>query len=151
MKKINLKNILTLSFSFTTAILLLVMLIVPAITNAKQNMDTLVNCINANIPMGQELNIFTDSDTGIITISYVDGVGQEQVTYFNFKQNTNKCSESAKSIINDVKEGYDKHETDICNEIRDVIVGKKQMPERDGYKPSMNAAKQYIKTQCKDH
>jgi hypothetical protein len=124
---------------------------VPTVIKAKQGIDMLANCINANIPMEQELNMFVNPETGIITFDYLDQNGQSQVMYFNLKQDTNKCSESAKSIINDAKEGYDKHESDICNEIRDVVAGKKQMPERDGYKPSLDAAKEYIKEQCQNY
>jgi hypothetical protein len=121
----------------------------PLISNAKQNIDVINNCENINIPMGQELDIMSDSDSGTITIGYINEVGQEQVTYFNFNQNTSKCNDRNKDIINSIKQDHENFENDICKEIREVVAGKRKMPTRDGYTPTNDDAKKYIKAQCK--
>ena len=136
--------------AIASAFVLALVIISPALANIKLEVDTRANCVNLQYPKEQELTILTNPDTGIVTIGYVDRNGQSKESQLNYKSKDGfvGCSSQAIRILSDVKAYQDKHNADMCEEITQVVNGKQPMPERDGKRPTMDAAKIYQKQVC---
>jgi len=150
MKMSTKKNKLLISAAMLSALILTLTIVSPAIASIKQGMDTHANCASLQFPKGQELAILTNPDTGIATIGYLDENGQPKESQLNYKSGDGfvGCSAQATRILSDVKTYQDKYNSDMCMEITQIVEGKRVMPERDGKRPTIEAAKTYQKQVC---
>ena len=63
------------------------------------------NCADVKIPIGQELDISADPETGLATIGYADEGGQLQqvVLYYKSTDGFAGCSEDAKRVLSQIQ------------------------------------------------
>lgn len=141
---------LFVSSAMISAMVLTLTVVSPAFANIRQGIDTRANCINLQYSKDQELTILTNPDTGIVIVGYVDENGQPKESQLNYKSNDGfaGCSSQAARILSDIKTYQDKYSSDMCLEITEVIDGKRPMPEMDGKRPTIAAAKTYQKQVC---
>lgn len=136
--------------SLISALTLTVAVISPALASAQQSIVTQTNCANLQYPAMEEPTIITDTESGVVSVSYTDVTGAEKQTQLNFKSNDGfvGCSSQAKRILTDVKAHQAKYNADMCDEVTAVVEGRRAMPEMDGKRPSEAAAKIFQKQIC---
>ena len=136
--------------SLASALILTFAVISPVLAQVQQNMVAQANCASFQYSAGTEPTIITDTETGTVNISFTDANGAEKQTQLNFKGNKGfaGCSSQAKRILTDIKAQQAKYNSDICNEVTDVVNGKRGMLAMDGKSPSMDDAKVFQKHIC---
>ncbi|HET8575205.1 MAG TPA: hypothetical protein VFM02_03500 [Candidatus Paceibacterota bacterium] len=143
------KNKFIIAGSLISALVLTFTVISPALVDAQQDMLTQTNCANLQYPSKEEPTILTDTETGLINISYTDSSGTKKQTQLNFKKdNPDKCSNQGRRILTDVKEYQAKYNSDMCNEMTEIVEGKKAMPVLDEKRPTMDQAKAFQRSIC---
>ena len=135
--------------AFASASVLSFAVISPALAKTQQDMTTQANCAKLQYPTNQEPGIITDTETGVVSIDYIDASGVETQTQLNFKKdNLAGCSEQGKRILTDVRLYQAKYNADMCDEMTSIVEGKKSMPILDGRQPTMDHAKAFQKEIC---
>lgn len=144
------ENKLILLGALVSALTLTFAVISPALASVRQDIATQANCVKLQYPANEEPTIITDTESGIVNVSYTDASGAEKQTLLNFKSGDGfvGCSDQAKRILTDVKTQQAKYNADMCDDITAVVEGKKAMPEMDGKHPTMVAAKAFQKQIC---
>ena len=149
----NIQKILLPILSLGTAALLTFGVLTPAFAQLKANADAQSNCAKVKIPKNQELEIDVDTETGFVHIGYHDEHGQQKETVLNFKEGENGfdgCTPDAKRVLAHVKEDVEKHDAEMCTDMREIAKGNRPLPERADIKPTLEDVKTYVDKKCKD-
>lgn len=149
MKTPIIKEKIILVISLGTALVLTFFVVSPALAQLKQSVDTKANCTAAKFPQGQELDIVSNPDTGLVTVGYKEN-GIKMETLLDYKDTSGfaGCSTDAKDLLGRVKQYANKINTDTCLELADIVSGNKPIPVLEAGKFDTIAAKNYIKKHC---
>ena len=143
------KLILSIS-AFATAVLLTFGVLTPVFAQLKAASDARSNCANARIPKNQELEIDVDPESGFVTVGYFDEQGQQREALFNYKSKDdfNGCTADAKRILGHIKEDVEKHDAELCTDMKEIAKGNRPLPERADIKPTLDDVQSYIGKKC---
>ena len=132
-----------ITFAFGTAIILTFVLVTPTIAQFKAERDTHKNCLTAKFPKDRRHSIDFDSDSGLVSVKFVDDQGAENETLLNFKSNDGfaGCTGDATDVLKQVKTTFNNRESDICRSMKDVLNGKLPLPESGDVHPTLNDVK----------
>lgn len=149
MKTLDIKKMIVPVTSLGTAFILTLMVVSPALAQIRQGADTKANCAAANFPQGQELDIISNPDTGLVTVGFEEN-GKKTETLLDYKDTSGfmGCSADARDLLTRVKSYSDKIDTDTCADLADIVLGKKPIPQFGDKKLDIIAAKDYLGKHC---
>jgi len=148
--KISLSKTALITSSLLTALVITFTFISPAFAEFALEKQADENCSSVILPEDASFDIVADPTTKLVTVSYLKN-GEQIQTILSFRDTKKiaQCQPQVKELLTKVKEYEEKRESDTCEDLKNIIAGKKALPERDGKQINIDAAIRYVEKLCK--
>lgn len=143
------KNMVILVISLVFALYLSFIVIPQTLAQLQVSEELSDNCANTIFPKDTEKNTILDEEGGVVYVSWYEN-GQDVNVKLPYQPNSGffGCSEEVKGLLNHVKEVNDKYISDLCVDFKNIIGGKKPLPERNGMRANIEGARNFLNKHC---
>lgn len=119
------------------------------ISVAEQNKVRAYNCRDRVVPLTADIKTTLDPETKTVRVEWDQGVDRQNVE-MPYEPSTafSGCSNGNKQLLRMVQQTYEREVRDTCTDFEAMVAGHTPIPEKNGVRGNLSAARSYIAQHC---